>query len=79
MLFGLQLINLKTTNLVVSKFLCMTISHEANIQGLDILNSTFCVCADGFQGLPKAFHYPTKLYFFLFASLKLLTNFEKAY
>jgi hypothetical protein len=34
------------------------------------LITTFCVCADGFQGLSKDFHY---------ASLKLLTYFENAY
>jgi hypothetical protein len=51
--------------------------HEMDIlfKGLNILISIFCVCADGFQGLSKAFHYPT----FLFASLKILTNFENAY
>ncbi len=38
------------------------------------LISTFCVCADEFQGLSKAFHYR-----YLFSSLKLLTNFENAY
>jgi hypothetical protein len=27
-------------------------------EGPNILISTFCECADGFQGLPKAFHYP---------------------
>jgi hypothetical protein len=26
-------------------------------KGLNISISTFCVCADGFQGLSKAFHY----------------------
>ncbi len=41
-------------------------------------NSTFCVCADGFQGLSKAFHCPIKLLVF-FASLKLFANFENAY
>ncbi len=30
-------------------------------EGLNILISTFCVCADGFQGLSKAFHYPIQL------------------
>ncbi len=33
------------------------------LKGLNIFFSTFCVCADGFQGL-------------LFASMKLLSNFE---
>jgi hypothetical protein len=34
--------------------------HEIEIvfEGLYILIITFCVCADGFQGLSKAFHYP---------------------
>jgi hypothetical protein len=46
-------------------------------EGLNILISTFCACADGFQGLPKAFHYPIyTIINFLFASLELLTNFE---
>jgi hypothetical protein len=43
-------------------------------EGLNILISTFCVCADGFQGLSKLF---TMVLFttinFLFASLKLHT------
>ncbi len=38
-------------------------------EGLNILISTFCVCADGFQGLSNAFHYPVQLLTF-FASLK---------
>ncbi len=32
---------------------------------LVILIRTFCVCADGFQGLSKAFHYPTQLLTFI--------------
>jgi hypothetical protein len=48
-------------------------------EGLNILISTFCICADGFQGLSKAFHYPIQTTVnLLFASLKLLTNFENA-
>ena len=31
------------------------------VKGLFILIFTFCVCADGFQGLSKAFHYPIQL------------------
>jgi hypothetical protein len=27
-------------------------------EGQNNLISTFCVCADGFQGISKAFHYP---------------------
>jgi hypothetical protein len=30
-------------------------------EGLNIVISTFCVCADGFQGLSKAFHCPIQL------------------
>jgi hypothetical protein len=47
--------------------------HEEDIcfKGLKILTSTFCVCADGFQGLSKAFHCPAQLLPFLFTSLKL--------
>ncbi len=48
--------------------------HEMDIvfEGINILISTFCLCADGFQDLSKACHYP------IFASSKLLTNFENA-
>jgi hypothetical protein len=35
--------------------------------------STFCVCAEGFQGLSKAFHYPIKL--LTFNLLLLLWNY----
>jgi hypothetical protein len=42
-------------------------------EGLNILISTFCVYADGFQGISKAFQCS------LFDSLKLYTNFENAY
>jgi hypothetical protein len=37
--------------------------HEMDIffEGLNILISTFCVYADGFQDLSKAFHYPIQL------------------
>jgi hypothetical protein len=36
--------------------------HKMNIfiESFDILISAFCVCADGFQGLSKAFHFPTQ-------------------
>ena len=30
-------------------------------EGLNILFFTFCVCADGFQGLSNYFHYPIQL------------------
>ena len=55
--------------------------HKMDIvfEVLNILTSTFCVCADGFQCLSKAFHYPKQFINFLFASLNLLTNFENAY
>ncbi len=55
-------------------------NNEEEMQGgLNILINTFCVCAVGFQGLSNAFHYPIHYnYNFLFASLKLLTNFENA-
>jgi hypothetical protein len=51
--------------------------HEIDIflKVLKILISTFCVCADGFQGLKKL-SLPYTIINFLFASLKLLTNFE---
>jgi hypothetical protein len=32
---------------------------------LNILISIFCVCAGGFQGLSKAFHYQVKFYLIL--------------
>jgi hypothetical protein len=39
-----------------------TVSRDGNFfKGLNILISTFCVCADAFQGLYKAFHYPIQL------------------
>jgi hypothetical protein len=49
--------------------------HE--MEGLNIFISTFCVCADCFQSLSKAFHYPIQLLTFNFAFLKLHTYFEK--
>ncbi len=36
---------------------------EIFFEGLNILISTFCVCADDFQDLPKAFNYPVSIYF----------------
>jgi hypothetical protein len=52
------------------------------LESLNILISTdtttFCVCANGFQGLSKAFHYPKQLLTF-FCFFELLTNFENAY
>ncbi len=50
---------------------------EYFFEGLNILINTFCVCADGFQGLSmafKSFSLPYKSVNFLIASLKLLTN-----
>ncbi len=58
------------------------------LEGLKILISTygtFCVCADDFQGLLKAYRYryrvpvPYKIINFLFAFLELLTSFENAH
>ncbi len=46
-------------------------------KGLNILISTFCVCAVGFQDLSKA--VPYTIINFLVVSLKLLTNFENSY
>jgi hypothetical protein len=48
-------------------------------EGLNIVTSTFCVCADDFQGLSKAFHYPIQLGNFLVTFLKLLNNFYNAF
>jgi hypothetical protein len=49
-------------------------------EGLNILISAFCECADGLQGLSKAScSLPYTIINILFASLKLLTNFENAY
>jgi hypothetical protein len=58
--------------------------HEMDIvfdifEGLNILISTYSVCADDFQDLSKAFHIPCTIINFIFASLKSLTNFENAY
>ncbi len=60
----------------------MDVLYQSNVKGtgprdgyffesLNILISTFCVCADGFQGLSKAFHYPVQLLFELDISLDL--------
>jgi hypothetical protein len=48
--------------------------HEMDIyfEALNILISTFCVCADGFQGLSKAFHYPVQLLTFYLLLLNYL-------
>jgi hypothetical protein len=41
---------------------------------------TFSVFADGFQGLSRAFHYPTQYKLFVcFSEITVLTNFENAY
>ncbi len=46
-------------------------------EGLNILISTFYVCADGFQGLSNAFHYPIQLFtFFCFFEITVLANFK---
>jgi hypothetical protein len=44
-----------------------------------ILISTFCLCAEGFQGLFKSFSLPYTIINFIFTSLKLLPNFENVY
>jgi hypothetical protein len=42
-----------------------TVSRDGNFfEVLNILISTFCVCANGFQGLSKIFHYPIQLVIF---------------
>jgi hypothetical protein len=52
-------------------FLKGTVSRDGHFfEVLNILISTFCVCADGFQGLSKTFHCTVQLLTFLFASLK---------
>ncbi len=58
-----------------------TVSRDGYFfEGLDILISTFCACADGFQGLLKAsFALLYTIINFLFAYLKSLINFENAY
>ncbi len=38
-----------------------TVSRDGYFFKVKTLNRTFCVCADGFQGLLKAFHYPIQL------------------
>jgi hypothetical protein len=53
-----------------------------SIQGTDgyffehpnISISIFCECAAGFQGLSKFFHYPTTIFSFLIASMKLFDD-----
>ncbi len=54
-----------------------TVSRDGYFfEGLNISISPFCVCADSFQGLSKAFHCPIQLFICFF--LKLLTNFQIA-
>ncbi len=53
--------------------------HELDIsfEGLSILISPFCACADSFQGLSKAFYTVIYNYnLFLLSALKLVTNSE---
>jgi hypothetical protein len=39
-----------------------TVSRDGYFfEGINILISTFCVCAEGFQGLSETFHYPIQL------------------
>jgi hypothetical protein len=53
--------------------------HEMDVflKGLNILISTFCVSADGFQGLSKAFRYPIQLstFYLLLCLLKPFSEF----
>ena len=51
-----------TTNQLCCPFIG-TVSRDGYffIEGLNVFTSTFCVCADGFQGLSKAFYYPIQL------------------
>jgi hypothetical protein len=48
--------------------------HEMDIifKGLNNLFSTFCVCAVGFKGLSRAFHYPVLKPSSKFSSLLLV-------
>jgi hypothetical protein len=44
-----------------------TVSRDGYFfEGLNILISTFCVCAEGFQDLSNAFHYPLQLLTFIY-------------
>jgi hypothetical protein len=46
------------------KFLIVkgTVSQHGDFfEGLNILVSPFCICADSFQGLSEAFHFPIQL------------------
>jgi hypothetical protein len=45
----------------------------------NILIGTVCVCADGFPGHSKAFHYQYTIINFSFSFLKLLYNLENAF
>jgi hypothetical protein len=58
---------------------CKGQCHEMDIFffSLNILINTFCVCADGFQGLSKKLFTTYKIINFLFSSFNLLTNFLK--
>jgi hypothetical protein len=45
--------------------------------GLNFMICTFCLCADGFQALSKAFHYPIQLFNFLFGLFESANTFYK--
>jgi hypothetical protein len=45
-------------------------------EGLNILISAFCVCADGFQGLSKAFRYPIQVLTFYLLLKNYLLDFK---
>jgi hypothetical protein len=52
---------------ILPLFSCLkgTVSRDGYLfEGLNILISTYCVCADGFQGLSNVFHYPLQLLIF---------------
>ncbi len=56
-----------------------TVSRDRYFLRSKHLISTFCVCADSFQGLSKAFHYPIQLLTFYLFLWNYLPNFENAY
>jgi hypothetical protein len=49
---------------------------EYFVEGLNVLISTLSVCADGFQCLSKAFHYPIQILTFYLPLLLLLLNYR---
>ncbi len=53
-------VNAELRNVALS-FLRDSVTSGYFFEDLNILISTFCVCADGFKGLFKSFHYPIQL------------------